>query len=430
MTAHIKSVMVAPETVFGSIDAATGEPDASALATFKSLECERATLAIIGEPRFNERPDARDGFHFLPPEPDTTIDGSGDHTQLREATLSLTCEARGLGAKVVYATHEASPLGRLLHSGMEMPAAAGGPSDAVGANIGANSYNASIGGGAAHLPGGIIFATRSGIVEPSAITRVVGDVIDHSPALSAGIGSETIRMARNLVCRPRATLGASVALRLDGDGWRSYMVASRWESVELQEQGRRAQLVITVRGWVYDDHSDAAVTAGTNIVEPERADGSVAHRLSTTCVVSDTDIGSTAPAALGRTALDVDEFSAVITNTLSPKGSSDSALGVADMEVTDVVAEVSLTLSTVVTALNDDYRKQIQRSLMLGFGPTGVGNAMALYLPAACLQNDPGVYDLGADHVRQVLTYKQGRWPGDTSTTTPAGTPIRLGLSL
>jgi hypothetical protein len=102
-----------------------------------------------------------------------------------------------------------------------------------------------------------------------------------------------------------------------------------------------------------------------------------------------------------------------------------------DMEISDVVVELSLTLSTVNTTIKDDFFNRTVRQILVGTGPQGDGLGCAIMLPAAALTVDPNVYDVsGNDIVRQQLTYSQSRFGGDVVETNAANSPFRLGLGI
>ena len=61
-----RSLSIAVESSFGSLDATTGLPSNSGL-TYISIPCERDPIIIPGEPVASERNDARDGSYFVPP---------------------------------------------------------------------------------------------------------------------------------------------------------------------------------------------------------------------------------------------------------------------------------------------------------------------------------------------------------------------------
>jgi hypothetical protein len=111
---------------------------------------------------------------------------------------------------------------------------------------------------------------------------------------------------------------------------------------------------------------------------------------------------------LARTTADCEDFSLTVTNTLTPMGHSNSILAMSDMEISDVVVELTMTLSTPLTLINDDFFNRTLRQVVIGTGPIGDGLGCAIMLPAAQLAVDPSAYDVsGNDIVRQQLTYNQ-----------------------
>jgi len=101
------------------------------------------------------------------------------------------------------------------------------------------------------------------------------------------------------------------------------------------------------------------------------------------------------------------------------------------MEVTDVDVELTLTLSTVNTAINSDFFNRTLRQVLIGFGPLAAGDGGAFQIPAAYLTVDPSKYDpSGNDIVRQQLTYKASRFGGDIDDGSydAWNTPFRLAL--
>jgi hypothetical protein len=101
----------------------------------------------------------------------------------------------------------------------------------------------------------------------------------------------------------------------------------------------------------------------------------------------------------------------------------------ADMEVTDVNVEASLTLCNIQSLVENDYKNGVPRSLMLSFGPTGAGEGGFIYIPSAVMTSDPNLRDLGGDVIKQVLNYKVGLWIGDDADAGEGeNTLFRIGL--
>jgi hypothetical protein len=181
---------------------------------------------------------------------------------------------------------------------------------------------------------------------------------------------------------------------------------------------------------IQDDHGSAV-----GPIEPSYNTGAPAFFRGSYVVVSSTSPTSLTNATTGdtlaRTALDAEEFSLSVTNTLTPMGHSNSILAMSDMEISDVVVELSLTLSTVNTTISNDFFNRTVRQVLVGTGPQGDGEGCALMLPAAMLTTDPSAYDVsGNDIVRQQLTYQQSRFGGDVVETGAANSPFRLGLGV
>ena len=181
---------------------------------------------------------------------------------------------------------------------------------------------------------------------------------------------------------------------------------------------------------IQDDHGNAVAP-----VEPSYNAGSPPFFRGSYVVVSSTSptslTNATAGDKLGRTALDCEDFTLTITNTLTPLGHSNSILAMSDMEISDVDVELTLTLSSPSTTLNSDYFNRTLRQVLVGTGPVADGKGCAFMLPAAYLVNDPSQYDVsGNDIVRQTLTYKQSRFGGDVAETGAANSPVRIGLGV
>jgi len=100
---------------------------------------------------------------------------------------------------------------------------------------------------------------------------------------------------------------------------------------------------------IQDDHGNA-----TGPIEPVVLSGATQHFRNAYAVVSDdpvtysrTNVVGTTGEELPRLALDAEGFTFNISNTLTPKGHSNSILGMSDMEVSGVDVECTLTLSSV-----------------------------------------------------------------------------------
>ena len=425
-TSAIRSCGVATESTVGSPATATGYPDASGL-SYAILECRRASLTVPGEQPTVPREDARASAYIYPPEV-AGIHSSGSPLRLRDATVTITCPLRTIGAASAFANYAAMPLGRLLASGFGV-STPGASTDTVALSVSESVYTSD--DATDTDVGDIIKIERdaSGRVSFAGVTNSDGGGTENvtiSPAAEAALTTnDVIRLCQTYYSvLGTSTLGSSVALRLDGDGWRSYLVGARWQTIRLYAEGRLVMVDITIQGRVYDDHGSASVSDYT------QADGAVAVDAGCYHVISSAAIGTTVPATLARTALALDAWEVTITNTLSPVGASDNALGYSDLEVTDQTVEGSVTITTPVSGYDDFLLDQEQRSIMLGFGPLGAGNGAAVYIPAATFTSDASMRSLDGERVTQVLNFGMGNWTLDSASTDAGDKNFRLGLSL
>lgn len=419
-TTHIKSLSVAVESSFGSISATTGLPDISGL-TFGSLECDRSPIITYGDPPVNERVEARAGPYNLPPEPDT----SGSKVR-RSGTFTIEKVHAGIGGGTAFATVDALPDHKLWNAVMKRTVA-GAASDAATTGADDNTWDATTPG--SYDIGIGVALNIAGRGEYSFVTGIAGDAITVSPALSRTLtGADTARICQTYcVTNTLGGYGDSLAFTADGIGFRTIMVGCRPESVALSLVGKQLKEVWTIRfAHSFDDHDNAAV------VDPVVPDGYVAHMLDCYTVVGGTAVnGVSAPAAIARDTIAVDEFSATLSWTLAPKGYSENITGMSDLEVVDFNAEVNIVASAACSSLPQSafYTKQMH-PLLVGFGAVSEGNGLCMYLPAAALQNDPGVRDFGGDYQRYIYNFKQGGpYTGDDSTTAPAGSCFRIAMA-
>ena len=426
-----RSLSVAVESSFGSIDSTTGAPSASGL-SFISIPCERDPIVVPGEPPVSERTEARDGPHGLPPELDTTYI-AGTKQQRRTGTVTVRCDFTTLGTGANYA---GTALGRLLSAGFSTTIP-GAESDAVSAAVSDNRYTPTT--LANYKLGGLIGLEINGRAEYAHVTSEnasgTGN-IGYSPAFSRALTtSDTVRLCQTWYTAKGTNSGSvanSLAFRVDGVGVLSYAFGCKLESLSISVDGGRLMGDFVFQAaHIEDDHASA-----TGPVEPVTTDGATPHFRSCYVLLSDaastsrTDISGDNGDEHGRIALSVSEFSATITNTLTPVGQSSSLIGMSDMEVSDQTVEVSLTVDTPNTTINNDFRDAVVRDLLVGTGPVGDGQGMALNVPGANLTVDPQIRVIDGEIVQQSLTYAASRFGGDAGTGDAGGTPLRIGLGL
>tara|TARA_Y100000114_G_C11750352_1_gene323945 strand:+ start:91 stop:1383 length:1293 start_codon:yes stop_codon:yes gene_type:complete len=430
MTVTHRSIGVAVETAYASISTATGRPDNSGL-TYVSIPCERDPIIIAGEPVASERLDARDGNYNLPPEPDTMYNG-GSRVRRRTGQVVVRVDLTTIGTAAN--NYTSNYLGYLLGAGFKTRVPTN-PSDTVSSIANTNTYAPTAAPAEADV-GTLLGAELSGRAEYSAITdNDEGGSVKVSPAFSAAFtGTPTIRHLQTWYMPGRDLTGTrehSLSFRVDGVNFRSYAYGCVLESLNISLDSGRLMAEFTYQAAVIqDDHG----TAGGPI-EPVYNTGAAQLFRGAYVVASSTSPTSLSNATsgdtLGRTQLAAEDFSLSVTNTLTPLGHSNDLAAMSGMEISESTVELSLTLSTVNTTINEDYFNRTVRQILVGTGPIGDGLGCAIMLPAAMLTNDPSVYDVsGNDIVRQSLTYQQSRFGGDVVETNAANSPFRIGLGI
>jgi len=428
MSVTHRSISVATESSFGSL--VDGLPSYSGL-TYTSIPCERDPIIVYGDVVVSERNDARDGTYSLPPEPDTVWSG-GSRVRRRTGTVEIRLDLTTVGSSIN--NYNSNYLGALLGAGF-LTQAGLTHSDAVTSVVNVNNFTPTT-TSTNYITGSIIGADLGGRAEYSSVTdnNVSGDV-SVSPAFSSSFtGTPTMRLLQTWYCPTRDNLGTtqhSLSFRVDGVDFRSYAYGCRLESMTLSlDNGRVMADLVYQAAIIQDDHGNAV-----GPVEPSYNSGAPCFFRGSYVVISDaaptslTDVGLTGD-TLGRIALDVEDFTLTVTNTLTPIGHSNSILAMRDMEVSDVDVELSLTVTTPNTTINNDFFNRQLRQVLVGFGPLAAGQGGAFMLPAAYLANDPSKYDpSGNDIVRQPLTYKMSRFGGDVADTGDVyNSPFRLAL--
>ena len=430
MSVTHRSLSVAIESSFGSLSSSTGLPNNSGL-TYVSIPCERDPIIIYGDPVVSERNDARDGTYGLPPEPDT-VWSSGSRVRRRTGQVTLRLDLTTIGASGTTYDAGGGYLGALLGAGFQTSTSANG-SDSITAVTNVNTFTPT--SGANYDSGQLIGVNINGRAEYSAVTDpdLSGDVT-VSPAFSSGFtGTPTALLTQTWFPSQRNLLGNtlySVSFKVEGVDFLSYAYGCKLESLSLSLDNGRVMADLTYQAAIIqDDHASAS-----GPVEPVYNSGAPCFFRGSYVVVSSTSPTSLTDASTGdtlaRTELDCEDFTLTVTNTLTPKGHSNSILAMSNMEVSDVDVELTLTLSSPKTSLNEDFFNRTLRQVLVGFGPLAAGQGGAFMIPAAYLTADPSKYDVsGNDIVRQTLTYKASRFGGDINDGQNAyNTPFRLSL--
>ena len=431
MTTTIRSLSVASESTFANVDSTTGIPSPSGL-SFISALVDRDPIVVPGDVAATDRMDARDGPFALPKEPDTMWSGAA-RVRRRTGSVSVRCDLTTLGTAVNYA---ATGIGRLLGAGLKH--STGGTADTVAAAGTVSTFDPTA-ATASYYMGNLIGTLINGRAEYGSITsndQGGTGFIAYSPATSDVIGlGATVRLLDTWYVPQKSasgTVDSSIAFRIDGVGVRTYCYGCVMESLTLSHDGGRVMADIVYQAaHITDDHASA-----TGPIEPIYPDGAAPHFRGSYVVVggsaatSLTDVAGTTGDTSARLAVDCQAFSVTMTNTLAPRGFSNDITGMSGWDVSDCTVEAQLTLSSPLTTVDDDFYSRTPRNLMIGTGPIGAGQGMAINLPAAVLSDDASKRDISGEIITQVLTYQASRFGGDIPNAQNRGsnTPFRLGL--
>jgi hypothetical protein len=147
----------------------------------------------------------------------------------------------------------------------------------------------------------------------------------------------------------------SLSFRIDGVNFRSFAYGCVLESMNITLDNGRLMAELTYQAaLIQDDHASAV-----GPIEPTYNSGAPAFFRGAYVVASSTSPTSLTNATTGdtlaRLALDAEDFSLTLTNTLTPMGHSNSILAMSDMEISDVVVELSLTLRVMASAVRSCY---------------------------------------------------------------------------
>lgn len=432
---RIQALFSAQESTYGS-PGSNGFPDISGL-TFAAAEFDSGTGRFDQiTPREVERTQAGSEFYERAKEIEKWC--AANDTHLHAGKVSVTYWLRTGGDFSTFADYDAIPLFQGIGSSMCVltPPAA---SETAAAGVSTTRFTPTTAGD--YAAGGLLRVTKTGRAEYTQVTKVdaVTPLIHHSPDLTAAITTDTVHRLATFYAAAKGSVGASLALVMDGDGTRVAGVGVRAETIRIRPEGRAVKVEIT-----YDvplaiiDHSASILTypaSVTDSAEATVADGQVAHMNQAYVVLSNSDTAiATAPAELTRKQLNVEPWEVTITNTLTKVGQTHTALGAAACEVTDSKIEASFSLMDPDTTLNADY-PDVRRHVLAGMSACGssdgAGNGAVVCIPSGVLKQDPRIYDQSGELIGQKLVYAAGRADNiHDSSTLPAGAPFSLGFGL
>ena len=430
-TKHIGSVGVATESTFGSIASATGLPSISGLA-YRYLELmDLAQLVTPGEPILTDATDSRTGLYGTAPEP-ATING----VQRRQGTVTLDTPWRPIGSKTEFSTYADMPLQRILRTALGTYLRTDTAADAVVGTATTTEWRPTT--TADFAVGQLLRTVIGGRAEFSAMSSDDGTPdMNNSPAWStAPTGLSIFPMRVNYLPANGMPSTESVALRLDGDGWRSYCFGCVLTqiAVTMDETSRMVKISMTLDcTHVVDDHAAASIQA------TDYADGHLCHQMQSYLVIGGTGWttpgGPSTPAIQTRATLCVDAFTLTIDLTRGPVGCGESIIGRSNTELVNAAVTLEVVAGSTTSSYDDDLWDGRYRNVLLGFtggDPSDAGEGGCIYLPAAFLNVDASIRDMGKDVTRTRLVWSPGPYGGDDAANCPddlENSILRLGLA-
>ena len=445
MTVTHRSISIALEDSFGSLNN-DGFPSPSGL-SWVSLPAERDAILLAGDFPMNERLEARDGSHALPPEPDTAWDVSGKRVHRRVGTLQVKIDFTTLGD--MPGTYDGTGLGLLMGAGFKSwaPATLKGPQTVTfSANNKFDSADVS-----PELVAGALLGYRSvgAVSEYTSVTAAnvgASNTCSISPKLSIGNGDtvdlfpmETYWVGTGL---ESGQAQHSVAFRIDGQNFRSYAFGCKMQSLNITvENGRVIGTFEYKCAFVTDDHDGSYYgEAFEGPIEPVVLQGASQHFRAAAVVLSASPVQysrTNAPGPFGemlnRKEFKTETFSLTLSQNLEPLATSTSILTCSDYEITSVDISLEVQITNPDTDILEDMQDRVLRQLMVGTGPVKTGCGMCIYLPSAFLTVDAKKYEIGGEITRQTLTYSASRCGSDIkggATDIPGNSFFRIGLGL
>jgi hypothetical protein len=433
-TTAIRSIKIVRESTFGSLSSTTLEPDGSVFDNAVELDCVRAGITPFGDAPANERDEVRSTFGDVCPEPETIPRAAdGLAYQLRRGDVSLSIYAAGIGTLAP----DSNPLFWILDAGWTPAVQPDNAGENAQSNVAAQVFE--VDDGEAWDLGQLISITRLGKkAEFSSIVKITDAVIEHSPAFSAeaDAGPSRVRPCRTWSSNP-GTLGASLAIQIEGDGFRVRAYGIRPSALAITATGRRCMFDFTMSAAIVTEDPSVALLAGTNIgAPPLRSGGWALHTLGAEVVISDVidEDDAAYPRIPGRFVPEVDSWTMQLTNELDAVGAgmSSSVLGMSEWEVTKRSASCSFTVDArdAGEEFAADYHNRRHRQVMFGMGPGGAdGSGACVQFPRAFLTADPNKRNVSGPRTQLDLNYGAGIWTGDDGTaTTAANAAFRIGF--
>lgn len=426
-SSKIRSIRVAEETAFGSVDPATGLPDGSGL-TWLGLQFDLAggPDAIGGEVELVEDELASSGFFSQPPELSAPWAG-GKKLDVRSGTISIRTPVRGFGTGGEAAVSSSMPLALIWASSMTLIAA---PTSAPSVDvISAADLASCVTARPVHAwaAGEVVLAEIDGCTISNRITKVEASGGDDRLTFLQEwprqlTAADTLSRGLNFAIEGGANSGArgaSVALELKLLQATALAFGCRLESL-IFEPAAGGVVVATMEircAWIEYE----TLTHAQAIPQASRYGSPAATLRGTRTRIGATNmLDAQAPASGAAITLPTEHegWSLSLSFGLEPVGGS-CLLGVGELEPSSVEVTLSLTSRVVSDHDKRDVPDSWQRSIAVagapivsGSAPVNWRNGFGASIPAAFLTAPPDATP-GSALLQQVRAYKAGAYSGD-----------------
>lgn len=420
-----------------SVDA-NGQVDVSGL-TFRTIECDVATVSWGGETPVREDNTAAAGFEGRAPYVATMCGTNGTPGRKMSGTVDITgIPWRGygngvVGGAVAQANITEMPFAQVLSSGLSIAEHGNGLVlvSAAGANAGEFQSNTQFDAGE------VILTTIAGKTEAARVTSVTGAgpyTMTVSPYFSAALGAndEVYRGAtfQTLTGSNTGSVGAALAMKVPTAEGTLTGALLRLQRLRLYLDGGYWMADATLRA----EYLDADITASDTITNPDRTTGTHAKMLgvnacfSTSASPEDIDAGwSVDRVALPSVNPDVE---IVIEHTLAPLVANDTIVGASDLEITGTTVTCTFGTNTIYDAVRNDMYTRTPRMFVFPGCPIDDGttqsNGFAAVLSAAYQTADASVLGLDGELIEQRFQLTAGVYGGDDGSEVYKNAPVAL----
>lgn len=425
-SALVLGLEVASEATYGNPAAATGVPTVSGL-TFIPMEFERGSITTVGgASELTEDGSAHAGFFGLPPEVNTSW-SAGARVPRQRGSFTINAQVRGFGSGNGGASANANSAPLTLLWGTITSVLDTGGAEVTPTTGALNGRSITVTTGTTLAPGEVVLANIDGCVVANRVTDVavgVSDTVTFELAWPRQLTTaDRIQRGMQFRCRTGANSGAkglSVALRFSTLDATMVAFGCRCESLSFSSVGGKLMVAMVVQSqFIVADVLGAPVAPPTAV----RMGAAVCTLNGAGGLVSTTNVnGAAVPVSVASAErpFERESWSFTLTATLAPIGSGCGAMGISDLEVSNLVAELAYTSRVIDDADESDLLNEVMRGITWAAAPIDDGttkfNGWGVSIPAGFLTADNNV-TVGGEVLEQARTYRAGLYDGDDPTS-------------